>query len=214
MGQLNNILFPLWVPINFLLARPGRLGPGNFYLGIFCACLIYIPHLFIYSPQCPTGDTTLYRTSPTTQSCSHAKGIDLRTCFKQLSDFPFVQITACQDAHTMQTSLIKLLTDVDAVPNDIATIQAYCCQRMPPYLLRAQGNLDSRMDCMTWIIRIKQKRVTIVCLCDCLKRLRLRIEDLDQSMGDRTCGRQAKFIGRIQQGSTGTATDIGCACNG
>ena len=47
VGQLDNILLPLWVAIDFFFAGPGAFNTGNFYLWMFCTGFIDVPDFFV-----------------------------------------------------------------------------------------------------------------------------------------------------------------------
>ena len=134
--QLDDILFPAWMAVNLLLAGPGALGTRQLHLREVCTRLIHVGDLFIDRAERSAIDMMFKRASTTAQRGPDAERVDGRSCFEQLCDTPFVQVSTCQNADTLQTRIVELLTNIEAVAKQISAIQAYSSQCMAERLLR------------------------------------------------------------------------------
>ena len=123
--------------VDLFLARPGSFGPGNFYLGVFCARIIYVPYFLVDGAKCPTGDALFDRTCSASQRCAYPKGVDSCSSLYKFANLPLVQVAAGQNAYIVQASPVKLFTDVVAISNKVTTIQSYSGKGM------AQGFLGT-----------------------------------------------------------------------
>src|SRR6266699_4993090 len=166
MLELYDIFLPVRMSIDLFFPRPGRFDSSSFYFGAFVSSLINVPYFLVDPSERPSFDTSLCRADSTAQSGTHAKRVDGCSSIQEISDFPFVEVTASKDTHIGQSRLVKLFTHIDAVSNNITAIEAHGCERMSECFLRAQGDTNGYIDCLTRIVGVEQKSVAIVSCSD------------------------------------------------
>jgi len=128
--------------MDFLFTRSGGFGTSRLDLGVFCAILIDIPHRFIGCSKCSPLESSFRRTRSGSKGGTDAKSVNGGPGLQEIKNLPLVEITTGNDARTRQASRIKLFSYIEAITEDVSTIQPYSSKGMAKGLLCSLGNLN------------------------------------------------------------------------
>src|SRR5260370_7778025 len=99
-----------------------------------------------------------------------------------MGTLPLAEVAAGKDALISQTRLVKLFTYINAVCDNVTTVEADSSERMPEGFLVAQSDANRCMYGVTWIVGIDQKCKAFLAGNDSFKSLFFCREQFNQHM--------------------------------